>query len=95
MSYAIFVLFVAIESAYVALQKRRVGKGFCRRSFEQEECPMSMVSIAIAVFHRFMEARQRSAEIELARHGLRLPRELEDAGLKISERNEDALPFVR
>ena len=30
-----------------------------------------------------------------ARHGLRLPRELEEAGLKISARNEDSLPFVR
>jgi hypothetical protein len=56
---------------------------------------MSMVSLAITIFHRFMEARQRSAEIELARHGLRLPRELEEAGLKVSDRNEDALPFVR
>jgi hypothetical protein len=56
---------------------------------------MSIVSLAIAVFHRFMAARQRSAELELARHGLQLPRELEDAGLKVSGRNEDALPFVR
>jgi hypothetical protein len=56
---------------------------------------MSVVSFAIAAFHRFMAARQRSAELELARHGLQLPRELEDAGLKISGRNEDALPFVR
>ena len=43
----------------------------------------------------FMEARQRQALQELQRHGLRLPRELEEAGLKISERNEDSLPFVR
>jgi hypothetical protein len=47
------------------------------------------------LFARFMEARQRQAELELARHGLRLPRELEEAGLKISARNEDSLPFVR
>ena len=32
---------------------------------------------------------------ELQRHGLRLPRELEEAGFKISARNEDSLPFVR
>ena len=32
---------------------------------------------------------------DLARHGLRLPRELEEAGLKIGPRNEDSLPFVR
>jgi hypothetical protein len=44
---------------------------------------------------RFMEARQRQALQDLHRHGLRLPRELEEAGLKISARNEDALPFVR
>jgi hypothetical protein len=44
---------------------------------------------------RFMEARERQALQELHRHGLRLPRELEEAGLKISARNEDSLPFVR
>jgi len=44
------------------------------------------------LFARFIEARQRLAMQELARHGLRLPRELEEAGLKISE---DSLPFIR
>jgi hypothetical protein len=44
---------------------------------------------------RFMAARQKQAMHELQRHGLRLPRELEEAGLKISARNEDSLPFVR
>jgi hypothetical protein len=47
------------------------------------------------LFARFMEARERQALQELHRHGLRLPRELEEAGLKISARNEDSLPFVR
>ena len=47
------------------------------------------------LFARFIEARQKLAMQELARHGLRLPRELEEAGLKISARNEDSLPFVR
>lgn len=47
------------------------------------------------LFARLIEARQRQAMQELARHGLRLPRELEEAGLKISARNEDSLPFVR
>ena len=47
------------------------------------------------LFARFMEARQRQAMQELHRHGLRLPRELEEAGLKIGARNEDALPFIR
>jgi hypothetical protein len=47
------------------------------------------------LFQRLMEARQRQADLELARHGLLLPRELEEAGLRISQRNEDELPFVR
>jgi hypothetical protein len=47
------------------------------------------------LFARFIEARQKAAIQELARHGLRLPRELEEAGFKISARNEDSLPFVR
>lgn len=47
------------------------------------------------LFARFIEARQRQALQELHRHGLRLPRELEEAGMKIGERNEDSLPFVR
>jgi hypothetical protein len=48
-----------------------------------------------SLFERWMESRRMQAEAELRRHGLRLPRELEKAGLKIGERNEDALPFVR
>lgn len=47
------------------------------------------------LLQRLIEARQRQAANELRLHGLRLPRELEEAGLKINERNEDALPFVR
>jgi len=47
------------------------------------------------LFARFIGARQRLALQALARRGLRLPRELEEAGLKISARNEDSLPFVR
>ena len=56
-----------------------------RRRFASAQC----------LFARFMEARQRQAMLELRRHGLRLPRELEEAGLKIGARNEDSLPFVR
>jgi hypothetical protein len=44
---------------------------------------------------RFMEARERQALQELHRHGLHLPRELEEAGMKIGARNEDSLPFIR
>jgi hypothetical protein len=47
------------------------------------------------LFARIIEARQRQAMLELRRHGLRLPSELEAAGRKIGERNEDSLPFVR
>jgi hypothetical protein len=47
------------------------------------------------LFGRLVESRRQQAMIELQRHGLRLPRELEEAGWKISERNEDSLPFVR
>ena len=49
----------------------------------------------IGLFARFMAARQKQAEQELRRHGLRLPNELEEAGLKLCARNEDSLPFVR
>jgi hypothetical protein len=44
---------------------------------------------------RLMEARRRQAMLELRRHGLYLPSEMEAAGGKINERNEDSLPFVR
>jgi len=47
------------------------------------------------LFARLMEARRRQAAFELQRHGLRLPSALEDAGYRITERNEDSLPFVR
>jgi len=47
------------------------------------------------LFASLMEARRKQAMLELQRHGLRLPRELEEDGLKISARNEDSLPFIR
>jgi len=47
------------------------------------------------LFARLMESRRKQAMEELRRHGLRLPRELEEAGWKINERNEDSLPFLR
>lgn len=43
----------------------------------------------------FIEARRRKAFEELKRHGVMLPFELEQAGWKLSERNEDSLPFTR
>jgi len=47
------------------------------------------------IMARLIEARQRQAMDVLRRHGLKLPLELEQAGRKINERNEDSLPFVR
>ena len=49
----------------------------------------------LRLYYRLIEARQRSAMIELHRHGLQLPEELEQAGWKINERSEDSLPFIR
>jgi hypothetical protein len=57
--------------------------------------PLRPVSKRPGLFARLMAARQKQADAELRRHGLRLPRELEEAGFKISARNEDSLPFVR
>jgi hypothetical protein len=48
-----------------------------------------------SLFARLMEVRQKQADLALARHGLRLPRQLEEAGLKLDWRNEDSLPFIR
>jgi hypothetical protein len=47
------------------------------------------------MFDRMVGARTKQAmrEIELYRH--LVPRELEQAGWKTSERSEDSLPFVR
>jgi hypothetical protein len=46
-------------------------------------------------FARVVEARQRQALAELRRYGIVLPRELDQAGWKASERSEDSLPFKR
>ncbi len=51
------------------------------------------------LFARFyaglIEARRRRAFEELKRHGVMLPFEMEQAGWKVNERNEDSLPFTR
>ena len=47
------------------------------------------------VLARMIEARQRQAMNEIQRYGIVLPRELEQAGWKVSERSEDSLPFKR
>jgi hypothetical protein len=47
------------------------------------------------LYHRFIDYRQAQAMMELRRHSILLPQELEQAGWKINERSEDSLPFVR
>ena len=47
------------------------------------------------LYAAFVEARRRKAFEELKRHGVMLPFELEQAGWKVNERNEDSLPFNR
>ncbi|WP_068026818.1 hypothetical protein [Rhodoplanes sp. Z2-YC6860] len=47
------------------------------------------------LYEAFIEARRRKAFEELKRHGVMLPFELEQAGWKVNERNEDSLPFNR
>ena len=60
-----------------------------------ETAATTVIRKSKGLFARLIEARQKQAMQELRRHGLQLPRELEEAGLKIGERNEDSLPFVR
>ncbi len=42
-----------------------------------------------------IESRMRKADEEIKRHTHMLPRELEQAGWKLTERSEDSLPFAR
>jgi hypothetical protein len=56
---------------------------------------MSVLALLTRLFNRVMKHRQQQAMLELHRRGLMLPRELEQAGWKLNERNEDSLPFVR
>ena len=44
---------------------------------------------------RVIAARQKQAMDEVRRYGIVLPRELEQAEWKVSERSEDSLPFQR
>ena len=44
-------------------------------------------------FEALLESRMRRAESELRRH--LLPRELETAAWKLTDRSEDSLPFTR
>lgn len=47
------------------------------------------------VLARMIAARQQQAMDEVRRYGIVLPRELEQAEWKVSERSEDSLPFQR
>jgi hypothetical protein len=53
------------------------------------------VSILSRLFAAMIASRQRAVNAELKRHGVLLPFELEQAGWKVNERNEDSLPFAR
>lgn len=47
------------------------------------------------LFDRMIEARMRKAEEHIRQHRHLIPRDLEQAGWKLTERSEDSLPFVR
>jgi hypothetical protein len=53
------------------------------------------LSLLSRLYAGMIASRQRKAVEELKRHGMLLPNELEQAGWKINERNEDSLPFAR
>jgi hypothetical protein len=97
MTHASVRLLTLVESPYVALQKKtgdreRIGHRFLE--FKTKEFPM-LLSLLSRFFAAMIASRQRQAEAELKRHGVLLPFELERAGWKINERNEDSLPFAR
>jgi hypothetical protein len=53
-----------------------------------------------SLFHRFLdrliEARARRADEFICQHSHLLPRDFEEqAGWRLTERNEDSLPFIR
>ena len=54
-----------------------------------------MLILLTRFYAALIEARRRKAFEELKRHGVMLPFELEQAGWKLNERNEDSLPFSR
>jgi hypothetical protein len=47
------------------------------------------------MFDRMVEAQTKRARREIELYSHLIPRELEQAGWKISDRSEDSLPFVR
>jgi hypothetical protein len=54
-----------------------------------------LIGLLSRLFAAMIASRQRAANEVLKRHGVLLPFELEQAGGKINERNEDSLPFSR
>ena len=54
-----------------------------------------LISLLSRLYAAMIATRQRKAMEELKRHGVLLPSELEKAGWKVNERNEDSLPFSR
>ena len=52
-------------------------------------------SLLKRAFDRLIESRMRKAEEVLRQQGHLIPRDLERAGWRITERSEDSLPFIR
>ena len=52
-----------------------------------------LLSLLSRLFAGMIAVRQRKSLAELKGHGVLLPFELEQAGWRINERNEDSLPF--
>ena len=46
-------------------------------------------------FDRLIEARMRRADAFIRQHSHLIPRDLEQAGWRLTERSEDSLPFIR
>jgi hypothetical protein len=85
-----------VESSYVASQNDRRPSGDLPPVLLDDERSFPMLlSLLSRFFAAMIASRQRKAEEELKRHGVLLPFELEQAGWKINERNEDTLPFAR
>jgi hypothetical protein len=75
--------------------EKTVTEEICHRSAEDKRSSAMFISLLSRLFAAMIASRQRRANEELKRHGVLLPFELEQAGWKLNERNEDSLPFAR
>ena len=79
---------IAYDAGHAAAAKAPVAAQAGKREGKRKGC----FARALA---RMIAARQQQAMDEVRRHGIVLPRELEQAEWKVSERSEDSLPFKR